>query len=146
MKMIKGEIRLRRRTAKRTKPRPGFGILEAMVAVTILAIMLLTLISVFLYGYGAVARARQAALATQIVQEKMEAVRSLPFDSIAGLGTSFSDNDLTGLPGGTGILAVEAGPGNDIKKVTIGVRWTYRGAACNKTLVTYMTRKGINRI
>ncbi len=113
---------------------------------TVLAVMLLTLISVLLYGYGAVAQARQTALATQIVQRQVETVRALPFDTIAALGSSFNDASLAGLMGGTGFLAVESGPGTDIKKVTIGVRWTYRGAVRDKKVVTYMTRKGINRI
>jgi hypothetical protein len=113
---------------------------------TVLAVMLLTLISVLLYGYGAVAQARQTALATQIVQRQVETVRALPFDTIAALGSSFNDASLAGLMGGTGYLAVESGPGTDIKKVTIGVRWTYRGVVRNKKVVTYMTRKGINRI
>lgn len=113
---------------------------------TVLAVMLLTLISVLLYGYGAVAQARQAALATQIVQRRVESVRALPFDSIAALGASFDDNALSGLMGGTGFMAVESGPGIDIKKVTVGVRWTYRGVVRDKKIVTFMTRQGINRI
>ncbi len=126
--------------------RPGFSLVETLIATTVLGIMLLTVISLFIYGYGAVARARQTALATQIVQERVEAVRALPFDSISALGTSFSDAKISGLYQGTGYQAVESGVGEDIKKVTIGVRWTYRGQTRNKKIVTYMTRKGINRI
>jgi type II secretory pathway pseudopilin PulG len=137
---------VKRYLVRKGRLRPGFSAVEALVAMTVLAVMLLTLISVLLYGYGAVAQARQTALATQIVQRQVETVRTLPFDSIAALGSAFSDSSLAGLMGGTGFMAVESGPGVDIKKVTVGVRWTYRGAVRDKKIVTYMTRKGINRI
>jgi prepilin-type N-terminal cleavage/methylation domain-containing protein len=143
----RGEPGVRRKSGRRSGVRRrGFSAIEALIAMTVLGVMLLTLISVFIYGFGAVSRARQTALATQIVQERMEAIRALPFDSISALGTSFSDAKLSGLYGGTGFQAVEAGPGDDIKKVTVGVRWTYHGSARNKRIVTYMTREGINKI
>jgi prepilin-type N-terminal cleavage/methylation domain-containing protein len=130
-------------TARREK---GFTLIETLIAVAVLAVMLLTLISVFIYGYGAVARARQTALATVIAQEEMEAIRALPFDQIAALGSTFSHAKLTSLLGGLGVLAVEAGPGVDIKKVSVSVLWTFRGVQRRKDVVTFMTRKGINKI
>ena len=124
----------------------GFTLIETMIAVAVLAVMLLTLISVFIYGYGAVARARHSALATVIAQEEMETIRALPFDQIAALGSTFSNAKLAGLLDGQGVLAVEAGPGVDIKKVSVSVLWTFRGVQRRKDVVTFMTRKGINKI
>ncbi|MDD8027857.1 MAG: prepilin-type N-terminal cleavage/methylation domain-containing protein, partial [Acidobacteriota bacterium] len=69
----------------------GFSAIEALIATVVLAVMLLSLISVFIYGFGAITWARQIAVATQIVQEEMEAVRALAFDSISGLGTTFTN-------------------------------------------------------
>ena len=124
----------------------GFTLIETLISILVLSIMLLTLISVFIYGYGAVARARHTALATLIAQEEMEAIRALPFDQIAALGSTFTNAKLAKLLAGQGVLAVEAGPGADIKKVTVGVRWTYRGLLRRKDVVTFMTRKGINKL
>ncbi len=130
-------------TARREK---GFTLIETLIAIAVLAVMLLTLISVFIYGYSAVARARQSALATVIAQEEMETIRALPFDQIAALGSTFSNAKLAGLLGGQGMLAVEAGAGVDIKKVSVSVLWTFRGVPRRKDVVTFMTRKGINKI
>lgn len=127
------------------KRESGFSLIETIVAVTILAVMLLSLVSVFVYGFNALSRTRQTALATQIAQEEMETIRALTFDQIAALGVTFTHAKLSSLPGGQGVLAVEAGPGVDIKKVSVGVRWIFRGLQRKKDIVTYMTRKGINR-
>lgn len=137
---------LRIRTSLTARRERGFTLIETLIAVTILAIMCLTLVSVFIYGFGAVARARQTALATVIAQEEMETIRALPFDQIAGLGSTFSNAKLARLVGGQGLLAVEAGPGADIKKVSVGVLWTFRGTLRRKHVVTFMTRKGINKL
>ncbi|MDD8026715.1 MAG: prepilin-type N-terminal cleavage/methylation domain-containing protein, partial [Acidobacteriota bacterium] len=123
----------------------GFSAIEALIATVVLAVMLLSLISVFIYGFGVITWARQIAVATQIVQEEMEAVRALAFDSISGLGTTFTNAKLASLQDGAGVLTVEAGPGNDIKKVTVAVHWTYRGISRSKKIVTYVTRKGIDK-
>lgn len=125
--------------------RTGFSLIEVIVAMMVLAIMLLTLISVFIYGFGAVSRIRQTTLATQITQEQMEYIRNLTYAQITALGTTFTNDKLSRLVNGQGVRAVEAGLGDDIKKVSVGVTWSYRGQTLRKDIVTYMTRLGINK-
>ena len=125
--------------------RRGFSLIEALVALCVLAVIVFSLLPVLIYGFGSAARTRQIALATQICQERVETVRNLPFDTVAALGTTFTSDKLSRLSGGQGLQAVESGAGDDIKKLTISVAWAYRGQTLRKDIVTYITRLGVDR-
>lgn len=116
-----------------------------LIAVFILGIVSLTLISVFIYGYNVVHRTKQVTLATQIAQEEVEIVRNMDFDDILSMGFSFSHDSLSELVNGAGALALENGPGADIKKLTVSVTWDYRGSNLRKDVVTFITREGVNK-
>lgn len=111
----------------------------------VLGVMVMTLIGVFVYGYNVISRSTQVALATQICQEEVERIRNLSFDTIVGLGTTFTNDKLSRLPSGQGVRAIEASVGNDIKKLTVSVTWTYRGQSLRKDVVTLVTRMGVNK-
>jgi len=120
-------------------------LIEILIAMVILGIMLMTLISVFIYGYNVLSRTRQVALATQICQEEVERIRNLDFASILTMGTTFTNDKLPSLSNGQGILALESSVGDDIKKLTVSVTWTYRGQTLRKDIVTLITKLGVNK-
>ena len=123
----------------------GFSLVEVLIAMVVLGIILLTLISVFAFGYNLIARTQQTALATQVCQAELERIRGLTFDSLASLTTTFTDAKLAGLISGQGLRAVEAGPGADIKKLTLSITWKFRGQSMRKDIVTYITRMGVDK-
>jgi prepilin-type N-terminal cleavage/methylation domain-containing protein len=123
----------------------GFSLVELLLAMVVLAIMLLTLISVFIYGYNVIARSKQLAVATQVCQAEVERIRGLSFDSLSGLGSTFTDPKLAGLISGQGFRTVQADAGSDIRKLTVSVAWTFRGVAMRKDVVTFITRNGVDK-
>jgi hypothetical protein len=40
---------------------------------------------------------------------------------------------------------LESSVGNDIKKLTVSVTWTYRGQTLRKDIVTLITKLGVNK-
>jgi len=129
----------------RNRKEKGISLIEVLVTMFLLAVVLLTLDSVFIYGLKLLSRSKQVTLATQIAQEEMEFIRNQNFDDILILDSSFTHENLSSLLNGQGILAIEDGPGDDIKKITASVAWDYRGNQMRKDVVTYMTRSGINK-
>jgi prepilin-type N-terminal cleavage/methylation domain-containing protein len=138
-------MRLAMLRPKKKRQEGGFSLIEVLVAMLVLGIMLLTLISVFIYGYNVISRSTQVAMATQICQEQVELIRNMSFDTIAALGTTFTNSKLSRLINGQGAQAIEAGVGNDIKKLTVSVTWNYRGQSLRKDVVTYVTRMGVDK-
>jgi len=126
----------------------GFSLIEVLITIFILAVVLTTLVSAFIYGFNLLSRTKQIALASQICQEEIENVRNLPFDTILTLGTSFSHPRLNDLLEGQGFLTIEGvleDTQDNIKKVTASVRWKNKGRNMRKDIVTYITREGINK-
>jgi len=126
-------------------PEDGFSLIEILIAIFILGIVSITLVSVFMYGFNSVYRTKQVSLATQIAQEEVEVVRNLVYDDILLLGSTYSHDSLSELVSGAGVLAIEDGPGGDIKKLTVSVTWVYRGIDMRKDVVTFVTREGVNK-
>lgn len=138
-------MRIRAIRKKRKKDEKGFSLIEVLIAIFILGIVSITLISVFMYGFNIVYKTRQANLATQIAQEEVEAIRMLSYDDILLLGSTYEHESLSELINGAGTVTVEAGPGDDIKKLTVSVTWDYRGIDMRKDVVTFITREGVNK-
>lgn len=131
--------------SRKRKKEGGFSLIEVLVAMAILGIMLMTLISVFIYGYNVLSRTRQIALATQICQEQVEVIRNMAFANILTLGTTFTNDKLASLVSGQGLQAVESSAGSDIRKLTVSVTWIYRGQSLRKDVVTMITRLGVDK-
>ncbi|MFQ6068945.1 MAG: prepilin-type N-terminal cleavage/methylation domain-containing protein [Candidatus Aminicenantales bacterium] len=129
---------------KRAKKK-GFTLVEVLLTVMILAVALTALLTVFVYGFHLLSRMNQIALATQAVQEETEYIRTLPYDDILNLGSSFEHENLSQLENGQGLITLEDSVGPDIKKLTVSVVWTYRGRQLRKDITTYITREGIDR-
>ncbi len=125
----------------------GFSLIEVLIAMLLMSAVLISLIVVIAFGFNNISRTKQYALATHVAQEAIEYIRNQPFDQIsfAGLGPTFMHESLIPLENGACYLTVQSGAGDDIKKVSIRVRWFYRGNEINKHVVTYITRDGINK-
>ncbi len=123
----------------------GFTLIEVLVTIMILAVVLIALFSCFLYGFTVISRVRQASIATQCLQEQLELIRNMPFNDILSLDSSFTNESLPLLEDSSGILSLEDSGGNDIKKLTVSVIWSYNGRQIRRDIVTFVTRKGINK-
>jgi type II secretory pathway pseudopilin PulG len=130
---------------KRKKQEEAFTLMEVLITIFLLAVVLLTLITVFVYGFNLLSRTKQVNLATQIAHEEVEIIRNMTFDNIASLGTAFTNAKLSSLLNSQGTIAVEDSIGSDIKKVTVTVTWDYRGVQLKKDVVTLIAREGINK-
>ncbi len=130
---------------KRNNREDGFTLIEVLVTIMILAVVLIALFSCFIYGFTVISRVRQASIATQCIQEELERIRNMPFDDILSLDNSFTNESLPLLEDSSGILSLEDYGGNDIKKLTVSVIWSYNGRQIRRDIVTFVTRKGINK-
>ncbi len=127
------------------RKKEGFTLIEVLVTIAILSVVLIALLSCFMHGFNIIFRMRQVNIATQSIQEELELVRNMPFDDILSLDSSFTNESLSLLENSTGILNLENSAGDDIKKLTVSALWSCRGRQMRKDIVTYVTRKGINR-
>ncbi len=135
----------KRMAIKRKNREDGFTLIEVLVTIMILAVVLIALFSCFLYGFTVISRVRQASIATQCLQEELELIRNMPFDDILNLDSSFTNESLPLLEDSSGILSLEDSGGNDIKKLTVSVIWSYNGRQLRRDIVTFVTRQGINK-
>jgi len=111
----------------------------------ILGVVLIALLSCFLHGFNVISRMRQTAIATQSIQEELELIRNMSFNDILTLDSSFTNESLSFLEDSSGAVNIEDSLGDDIKKLTVSVLWSYNGKQMRKDVVTFITRKGINR-
>jgi type II secretory pathway pseudopilin PulG len=132
-------------TIKRKKREEGLTYIEVLVTMVILAVVLIALLSCFLHGFNVLSRMKQMAIATQSIQEELELIRNMSFNDILTLDSSFTNESLSLLEDSTGAVNVEDSLGDEIKKLTVSVFWSYRDMQMRKDVVTYITKKGINR-
>ncbi len=130
---------------KRKKREEGLTYIEVLVTMVILSVALIALLSCFLHGFNVLSRMRQTAIATQSIQEELEIIRNMSFNDVLTLDSSFTNEGLSLLESSTGAVNIEDSLGDDIKKLTVSVLWSYQGKQMRKDVVTYITRKGINR-
>ncbi len=130
---------------------------EVLVAVTVLAIMFISLYSGISAGFAVIQLARENLRATQILQEKMETIRLYTWNQINTPGfiaTNFvetfysvSSNAPSGLTY-TGKVAISSSPmtesySNDLRTVSISLKWTSAGVPRSRAMTTYVTRNGL---
>lgn len=129
----------------RKKGEEGLTYIEVLVTMVILAVVLIALLSCFLHGFNVLTRMRQMAIATQSIQEELELIRNMSFNDILTMDSSFTNESLSLLEDSSGVISLEDSLGDDIKKLTVSVLWSYREMQMRKDVVTFITRKGINR-
>jgi len=69
----------------------GFSLAELMIAVGLLAVMGLSLYVTFNSGFGSVSQTREEERATQIMSQKLEAIRLLTWAQLAQCPTTFQE-------------------------------------------------------
>jgi Tfp pilus assembly protein PilV len=124
--------RLRQRRTGRRRPARGLGLVEILVSIGISAVVLLG----FAANTIAVARAhgvsRNAAVATALAQQQIEALRSLPLGAPGLTPGNYTDEDnplaADGSAGGvftrTWTVSADDTPALGLKTVTVTVSWT----------------------
>ena len=131
--------------------------IEILVAMTVLGIMFVSLYSGFSSGFAVVQMARENLRATQILQEKMETIRLYTWDQINTPGfipTNFVDNfyvngsNVVSGMAYTGRVTIVKAPifetySNELKSVTIDLRWVSADVLRTRTMQTYVTRHGL---
>jgi len=135
----------KKKAFKRESRNDGFTLIEVLVTLLILTVVLTALLSCFIQGFDILTRMKQMTIATQSIQKELESIRSLPYSDILSLDDTFTNDNLTYLENSSGIINLEDSVGSEIKKLTVSLTWTYRGRQLRKEVVTYITKKGINK-
>ncbi len=135
----------KKKAFKRESRNDGFTLIEVLVTLLILTVVLTALLSCFIQGFDILTRMKQMTIATQSIQKELESIRSLPYSDILSLDDAFTNDNLTYLENSSGIINLEDSVGSEIKKLTVSLTWTYRGRQLRKEVVTYITKKGINK-
>jgi Tfp pilus assembly protein PilV len=73
------------------RARGAFTLVEVMISVGILALMVIGLYSAFAFGFASIKTTREDERATQILEQKLEAVRLCTWLQLSNLQTSFVD-------------------------------------------------------
>jgi prepilin-type N-terminal cleavage/methylation domain-containing protein len=125
----------------------GFTLIEVMFAVIIVSLALFSIAFLFAKGTIFVTEIRQTAIAIQAAQEEMELIRDMSFSNILTLNSSFIAAGFSNLKNPTGILTVDNPYStDDMRRITVTVNWiSSQGRNFSKSLVTLVTKEGINR-
>lgn len=129
----------------------GISLVEVLITIFILAVVCITLISVFIYGFNLLAKTKQTALATQVAQFEVERYRNMKFSDITATSTQqnfvdlFANNETSPyyflfkkdgadyipyLVNGRETIVIQDGTtigmDENIRKMTVRVEWDYR--------------------
>jgi prepilin-type N-terminal cleavage/methylation domain-containing protein len=130
--------------AKQAK-KGGFTLIEVMITILLLTVVLSAILSCFVQGFDILMRMKQMTVATQGIQNELELIRTMHYSDILSMDNSFTNDSFSYLDNSSGIINLEDSVGAEIKKLTVSVTWTYRGRQMRKEIVTYVTKKGINK-
>ncbi len=101
---MREEVNKRKRMSIKRK-KDGFTFIEVLITMLILGVVLIALLSCFIYGFSILSRMRQMTIATQSIQEELELIRNMPFNNILGLDNSFTNESLSLLENSSGIIS-----------------------------------------
>lgn len=112
---------------ERKNKEDGFTLIEVLITIMFLATALIALLSSFTFSFSTLSKMKQMSIATQCIQKELEEIRNMAFEDILNLGISFTNTTFSNLKNSNGILTIEDSVGDDIKKLTVSVVWTYKG-------------------
>ena len=117
----------------------GFSVVEVLIAVSILAVSLLAIASMFPVGYQDIEYSGRMTIAAELARQKLEELRNTSFSSLA---SSSSPENLSG--GFTrSWTVVDAGVGAqaaDLKQVTVTVTWQGFGRPSSLSMTTLIAK------
>ena len=140
----------------------GFSLAETLIATLAAAVMLLALYASFTFGYAMIRVTREDIRATQIIVQRMEAIRLSPYDVVANPASYpsnttayFDESTDTTNHGTVYTVSFSRTPGpaglpstykTNVMLVTVSASWT-SGTATNiqhsRSMQTYVARSGI---
>jgi type II secretory pathway pseudopilin PulG len=123
----------------------GFSYVEVLVTMVIMQVVLLSMLSIITFGANLLMKMEQTTIASQSIHKRIEQIRNTSFEGILSLDDTFTDEDLTRLNNAQGYVFIDDAIGQDIKKLTVSIHWTFRGRQMIKKVVTFVTRGGINK-
>jgi len=145
------------RQSRRPTARSAFTLVELIVAMAVIGIVVVALYGGITTGYSSVRLARENLRATQILVEKMEAIRLYDWEQLTTpsfVASSFSvpydPADTTNTTkviysGQVSITPVSlpASYTNDMRLVTVQLTWNTAGLPRTRQLSTYVCRTGL---
>lgn len=145
------------RRVSASKKRSGFTLVELVVAMAILGIVVLAVYGAITTGFNSIRLARENLRATQILVEKMEAIRLYSWDQITEDGfipKSFEvPYDVNPRPGAgemmyQGTVSVSRVPlhapyADDLRMVTLQLVWKSGHLRRQREISTYVCRTGL---
>jgi Tfp pilus assembly protein PilV len=157
---IKFDMILRIENATRKGNEAAFALAEALIALVVLALMVLTLYGGVTSGFATVQLAREDMRATQILTERMEVIRLCNWDQITSNGfipsTFTVPYKIGGATNGTalvynGTVTIRSIPpglistdyAKDMRSVTAGLSWNSGSQTRSRQITTYVSRYGI---
>jgi len=131
----------------------AFTLIEVLIAVLVLTIGLVGSLPVFARSNAYITEIQQHMIASQAAKEQIELIRNMSFNTAILAGGNFTPSGFTYLASTfgnpTGTITVDdpyASADTDMKRVSVKVAWnTPKGRALNRSLVTLITRNGINK-
>jgi type II secretory pathway pseudopilin PulG len=138
-------------------PESAYSIIEVLVAISVLAVMFVSLYIGFSGGFAIIKVARENLRATQILQEKMETIRLYTWEQVNTEGFipesfienyySTSTNNTSGI-WYTGAVSVATTKltesyADDVREVKINIQWTSAGTKRSREMTTFVTRNGL---
>lgn len=135
----------KKRILKKSPENAGFTLVEVLITIALFAVVLTALLGCFIQGFDILMRMKQMTIATQSIQSELESIRNMHYSDILALDDTFTNDSLSYLDNSSGIITLDDSVGAEIKKLTVSVVWTYRGRQMQKEVVTYVTKKGINK-
>jgi len=145
MVLLKIREKRQRPIDKGRKKEAGFTLVEVLITILLFTVVLTALLSCFIQGFDILMRMKQMTIATQSIQKELELIRNMHYNDILTMDSSFTNDNFSYLENSSGVISLEDSVGAEIKKLTVSVAWTYRGRQMRKEVVTYVTKKGINR-
>lgn len=152
-------IRTVQHQRKSSRRKHGYSLIEVLVGTAVLAIMFVSLYAGISSGFAVIKVARENLRATQILQEKMETIRLYTWDQVNTAGfvpptfvepfyANSNDTNNTGSLNYTGQVTIASAPvtesySNDLRTVTIKVKWVSGGVDRTREMTTFVTRHGL---
>jgi uncharacterized protein (TIGR02598 family) len=141
---------------QRRPTRRAFTLVELIVAMAIIGVVVVSLYAGITSGFASVRLARENLRATQILVEKMEAIRLYDWDQVTNnfIPTTFTVNyDPATTNVSSGIVysgkvtlskvVLGTSYDNDLRQVTVQVNWKTGGLARQRSINTYICRTGL---